>query len=1102
MSIDLPRLKQIFLEAADIADIEKRAQYLESACAGDATLRLRLQALLDVHEREDRLLDKPVYVLVGGSASASSSEPLDADASREFKIDFLEPSRNAKSQGRLAHYEVSEVLGQGGMSVVFRAFDEKLQRAVAIKALAPQLATTDAARSRFVREARAAAAVTHENVIAIYAVEDAGPVPYLVMQYVQGRTLQQKLDAVGPLAVEEIVRIGMQIAAGLAAAHRQGLIHRDIKPANILLEDGEERVRITDFGLARAADDASLTRSGHIAGTPLYMSPEQAEGEAVDARSDLFSLGSVLYALATGHPPFRASTPLAVLKRVSEDAPRAIREVNPAIPAWLENIIARLHAKDPAQRFQTAAELSRRFEKCLAQMRAGQTPLETPFSNTKPQAGSWLTTSKAARAAVTLLAAIAVIGAGAGVLMRLSPAELPARPPLGTSPQSPPAGWSPPPIPTSEQLAQRPSPLDAWQADDLSTAVWRARRVGDSLPAGVAAVLADRRHLVPEPNRAHWLSKSNDEQRLAAPMGEVVLLYDASGRLVQRLSGHEGRAFRGDFSHDGRYFACGSSLGELRVWDCRTGETAASFATSLSDLWTTVFSADDRRIVVSGSRGIVEVFEWRDGGSSTLAQFDDGIEQLVFSDDGRLLAGAGLNGVVRVWSWEKGELVQVLREHDGRVRGAAFSADGKRFAAADEQRVVVWNVEDWQILRSIESPGGGALGFTADGTELAAAPHEVGADRPFGAVWWNLDDGAKVGRRELPELVRGALFGCVARDGRSVFALSSEVDRPYIVRLSIDEPLVKETSTGHQGLVLTVDVSPDGRWLASGDTNSQAFLWDLADASLPSTGAPTHVLAGHEREVWCAKFSPDSRRLATGSIDGLLRIWDVASGRLERELSGYSSEPALLTFSPDGRMLAAGGRTGEVNVWDVESGQPAAPIRWHVGVVRPVAFSRDGKWLASGGEDKTVQLIETATGRRVRSFRGRSQFTSLAFTPDESHLLATSDRSGPTLWVWNLQTGAAQSIEGHLGHSLGIALHPSGKTFATSGWDGLVNLWQWSEPPQKTNSMPLVQPNGLVYSPEGRHLVVGMSQGLIVVLRPSDLPAPDETPPTPTPTPR
>src|SRR5262249_18332578 len=157
-------------------------------------------------------------------------------------------------------------------------------------------------------------------------------------------------------------------ASGLAAAHAQGLVHRDVKPANILLEEGVERVTLTDFGLARAADDASLTQSGTIAGTPQYVSPEQAVGAAVDHRSDLFSLGSVLYALCTGRPPFRASTALGVLKRVVEDTPRPVRDVNPDVPEFLAAVIERLHAKDPDDRFQSAAEVASLLEGYLAHL--------------------------------------------------------------------------------------------------------------------------------------------------------------------------------------------------------------------------------------------------------------------------------------------------------------------------------------------------------------------------------------------------------------------------------------------------------------------------------------------------------------------------------------------------------------------------------------------------------------------------------------------------------------------------------------------------------------------------------------------------------------
>ena len=294
----------------------------------------------------------------------------------EETLDFLAPSDWPDSLGRLGTYEIKGVLGRGGMGIVLKAFDPALSRNVAIKVMSASLASCGVARQRFLREARAAAAVVHEHVVAVFAVVEAAGLPFLVMEYVPGRSLQDRLDKHGPLSLAETLRIGMQTAAGLAAAHAQGLVHRDVKPANILLEEGIERVRLTDFGLARAVADATMTHSGTVAGTPHYMAPEQARGDTTDHRADLFSLGSTLYATCSGYPPFRAEMPLAVLRRVIDDQPRPLRAINPEVPEWLEAVINRLLAKDPTRRYQTAAEVADLLERCLAHV---QQPLGSPL---------------------------------------------------------------------------------------------------------------------------------------------------------------------------------------------------------------------------------------------------------------------------------------------------------------------------------------------------------------------------------------------------------------------------------------------------------------------------------------------------------------------------------------------------------------------------------------------------------------------------------------------------------------------------------------------------------------------------------------------------
>jgi serine/threonine protein kinase len=296
----------------------------------------------------------------------SDSTQAELDWPESLAKQLLEPASHPEMLGRLGRYEIERLIGSGGMGVVFKAFDTDLNRPVAIKVLAPHLAGIGAARQRFAREARAAAAVVHEHIVAIHNVESNDASPFLVMQYVAGESLQQRLDRCGPLQLSEILRIAMQTAAGLAAAHAQGLVHRDIKPANILLEQSVERALLTDFGLARTSDDASLTHTGYHLGTPQYMSPEQASGDPIDARSDLFSLGSVIYAMCTGRPPFRAETTLGVLRRISDHEARPMREVNADIPEWLERLVRRMHAKDPQSRFSSAEQVSSLLQQCLA----------------------------------------------------------------------------------------------------------------------------------------------------------------------------------------------------------------------------------------------------------------------------------------------------------------------------------------------------------------------------------------------------------------------------------------------------------------------------------------------------------------------------------------------------------------------------------------------------------------------------------------------------------------------------------------------------------------------------------------------------------------
>ncbi|MBS0261193.1 MAG: protein kinase [Planctomycetes bacterium] len=381
-----PQASEVVEHVATCDDCRQRLESL----AGDAAWWSRacrgVKAILanpQAYSSSDAEIHAGIAVPAGFSSAAASGDDSHEAFASDFAVDFLEPCDDRALLGRLGEYEILEVIGRGGMGIVLKGFQRELNRYVAVKVLSPHLAQSAAARKRFSREAQATAAIVHPHVMAIHAVSANARLPYLVMPFVACESLQQRLDRHGPLDVQDILRIGLQAAHGLAAAHAQGLVHRDIKPANILLETSVNRVMLTDFGLARAVDDATLTRTGIIAGTPQYMSPEQAGGDAVDHRSDLFSLGSVLYAMCTGRPPFRAETTFGVLRRIRETAPRPIREINTDIPEWLDRIIFKLLSKDAGERFATATETATLLEQCLAHV---QQPTTVPLPE---RIGTW-----------------------------------------------------------------------------------------------------------------------------------------------------------------------------------------------------------------------------------------------------------------------------------------------------------------------------------------------------------------------------------------------------------------------------------------------------------------------------------------------------------------------------------------------------------------------------------------------------------------------------------------------------------------------------------------------------------------------------------------
>lgn len=633
-----------------------------------------------INSAEEELRQTILFPSNGSSSSDNTPHP-DSD----LKLDFLQPPDKPDQLGKLAQFDIIRVVGRGGMGVVLHAFDPSLARDVAIKVIDPQLANNEVARQRFCREARAAAAVTHDNLVAVHQVNEDEPsgLPYLVMQLVNGESLEQRLKRVGKLSIPEVARLGMQAAAGLAAAHAGGLIHRDIKPANILLESPADRVKLTDFGLARAAEDVKLTRTGFVAGSPLYMAPEQARGEEVDPRADLFSLGTVLYEATIGTAPFEAKTPLAVLRRVSDETQMPLIRLNPDVPQWLSDVVDKLLSKEPQGRYQTAAEVAEVFAAGLVEMH------------------------------------------------KLSPLDVPAEVcPLGSR----------------TSLSSQRTPI-CWKTVGNRTLPWVSGAVLGALIVGLLWLFIGSGKSVsadfgPAPkvtlsgdSGTVWATAFLADDRIVMGMenGSLQIWNVNTGEQIKTLDQQVGNIWTVDVSSDGKYLVTASDDSAVTFWNLKTLRPDFSFPESTSTK-AVAFSPDGKHLATGNRNSIVKVWDWENQIPIVQLRGHRGsIHALAYSPDGTRIASAGSDGKIKVWEvkesdWllhEKGPPpLMEMTLHRGSVYGVAFSPDGAKIASAGwDGTVRIWDANNGTQLEKIQAHEGDAwsVAFGNGGNWVASA---------------------------------------------------------------------------------------------------------------------------------------------------------------------------------------------------------------------------------------------------------------------------------------------------------------------------------------------------------------------------------------------
>jgi eukaryotic-like serine/threonine-protein kinase len=622
---------------------------------------------------------------------------------KDISLQFLQPPSDSAYLGRLAHFDVMRVLGRGGMGVVLEAFDSRLHRNVALKILDPELLGDEVAQQRFCREARAAASITHENVVAVHQVERGKDgLPYLVMQVISGESLEQRLARDKKLPYREVVRIGLQAAQGLAAAHAQGLTHRDIKPGNIMLEAPNDRVKLTDFGLAKAAEDVKLTLSGYVTGTPLYMAPEQAMGEQSDHRSDLFSLGAIMYEMCSGQPPFSGNTPLAILKQVSEAKHRPLRELNPDVPDWLAGTIDKLLAKKPEDRIQTANQLVEllEFEWALSKTTSDDLPTVCQVEARRRRIRNRL-----------IAAAIGTTFLGLGLLGGWLIAH--RKPAL---PEAPPAAK---PFLTLVSKAGSVSSIAFDPSGQtIATAVedgtvrlwnWQVKSIQSTLNEHRGTVTAVR------------FAPAGESLASAGEDGVIKLWKPSGGKAIKSFQ--LATAVRGlAFAPDGRTLFSGDRDGGLKSWSLQSDKPLAT--TQQPGAVNAIALAPDGQTLASGGSDRT-IRLWN---AKTLSQklpmegHTGPIYALAFNADGRRLASVGWDKTVRIWDAGSGQLVKSWEAHEADILAAAYSPDSRKLATGGlDGTVKIWNAETGENLQTFREPNVAmqAVAFSPDGKFLA-----------------------------------------------------------------------------------------------------------------------------------------------------------------------------------------------------------------------------------------------------------------------------------------------------------------------------------------------------------------------------------------------